>query len=254
MAQITRLIIEGYRSIAEPVEITFPIGKPVVLLGENNAGKSNIVKALQLVLGPFWPGSHQPEDHEFFGRRPERPIKIDLEFDPSDPLGGKHTYITWRYDPSADEPILFRGGDNRFISNEDRDTCMGIVVEAERNLNYHLSYSSKWTLLSRLMHRFHRSLSDHEGVRQDLEQLFQLTKEKFYEIPEFRQFVSGLQSELSDLISTMSHRLEVDFEAYNPVNFFHALRLQAVEGNIPRTLDEMGTGEQQVLALAFAYA
>ena len=259
MAKIQKFSIEGYRSVRERIEISFPKGKPVVLLGENNAGKSNIVKALRLVLGPFWPGNHEPEDHEFFGRDPKRPIRIEVEFDPSDPLGGRYPYIVWRYDASADEPIFFRGidpgtGEYRYVSNEDRDTCMCIVVEAERNLKYHLSYSSKWTLLSRLMHRFHRSLSDHEGVRQDLEQLFLQTKEKFHEIPEFKRFVDSLQSELSDLVSTMSHRLEVDFEAYNPVNFFHALRLQAVEGNTPRTLEEMGTGEQQVLALAFAYA
>ncbi len=254
MARIHKIRIEGYRSINEQVEITFPNRKPVILLGENNAGKSNIVKALQLVLGPFWPGNHEPEDHEFFGRNPERSITIKTEFEPSDPLGGRYTRIIWRYDPSADEPISFRGDGRGFVRNEDRDTCMCIVVEAERNLNYHLSYSSKWTLLSRLMRRFHRALSSHEGVRQDLEHLFQQTKDKFHEIPEFNEFVSELQSELSDLVATMSHRLEVDFEAYNPVNFFHALRLQAVEGNTPRTLEEMGTGEQQVLALAFAYA
>ena len=259
MAKIQKLSIEGYRSIRERIEITFPPGKPVVLLGENNAGKSNIVKALQLVLGPFWPGNHEPEDHEFFGRDPKRPIGVEIEFSLEDPLGGRFSHVVWCYDTSADEPIFFRGidlvtGEYRYVSNEDRDTCMCIVVEAERNLNYHLSYSSKRTLLSRLMHRFHRALSGHEGVRQDLEHLFQQTKEKFHEIPEFKRFVDGLKSELSDLVSTMSHRLEVDFEAYNPVNFFHALRLQAVEGNAPRTLEEMGTGEQQVLALAFAYA
>ncbi len=72
MARIKKLSIAGYRSIREKIEIKFPPGKPVVLLGENNAGKSNIVKALQLILGPFWPGNHEPEDHEFFGRDPTR--------------------------------------------------------------------------------------------------------------------------------------------------------------------------------------
>jgi len=52
----------------------------------------------------------------------------------------------------------------------------------------------------------------------------------------------------------MTHRLEVDFEAYNPINFFHALRLLAAEGDEPRALEEMGTGEQQILALALAHA
>jgi putative ATP-dependent endonuclease of the OLD family len=52
----------------------------------------------------------------------------------------------------------------------------------------------------------------------------------------------------------MTHRLDVSFQAYNPSNFFHALRLQALEGDAPRTLAELGTGEQQILALSFAYA
>ncbi len=258
MARITKLSIEGYRSIRDRIEIQFPPGQPVVLVGENNAGKSNIVRALQLVLGPFWPGSHAPEDHEFFSRNTSRSIKIEVEFDPSAPLGNRFSRIEWRYDPSAQEPNYFRGFDARgregYIRNEDRDSCICIVVEADRSLHYHLSYSSKWTLLSRLMHRFHRSLTRNEQVKSELEELFAQTKAKFHEIPEFKEFVDSLQNELNDLVANMTHRLEVDFEAYNPVNFFHALRLQAAEGDQPRTLEEMGTGEQQVLALAFAYA
>lgn len=56
------------------------------------------------------------------------------------------------------------------------------------------------------------------------------------------------------MIGSMPHRLEVGFEAYNPVNVFHAPRLQATERGSPRTLDEMGTEERQSLAMGFAYA
>ncbi len=260
MARITHLRIEGYRSIGESLEIRFPPDQPVVLVGENNAGKSNIVRALQLVLGPFWPGNHEPEDHEFFGRDRGRPIDIAMQFDPEDALGGRYTEVVWRYDPSAAEPVSFRGRPGPWgrqdgpVTNADRDTCMCIVVEAERNLAYHLSYASKWTLLSRLMRRFHRALDEQGEVRGDLEQLFERIKTNFHRVPEFRKFVNDLREQMQELVSTMPHRLEVDFEAYNPVNFFHALRLHAAEGGQPRTLEEMGTGEQQVLALAFAHA
>lgn len=258
MARITSLRIEGYRSVGDRAAITFPLGQPVVLVGENNAGKSNLVRALQLVLGPFWPGNHEPEDHEFFGRDRDRPIEIAVEFAAQEPLGGKYTKLVWRYDPGADEPVHFRGvrpdGREGFISNDDRDSCMCVLVEAERNLAYHLSYASKWTLLSRLMRRFHRALEERDEVRTELEQLFEHIKDKFHEVPEFKAFVGDLREQMRELVSTMPHRLEVDFEAYNPVNFFHALRLHAAEEGQPRTLEEMGTGEQQVLALAFAHA
>ncbi|WP_029933087.1 AAA family ATPase [Rhodothermus marinus] len=243
MARITKLIIEGYRSIRDPIEITFPRGKPVILMGENNAGKSNIVRALQLVLGPFWPGNHEPEDHEFFGRESNREIRIEVEFDLSELLGGRFSRLVWHYDPSLDEPIYFRGimpsGKECHVRAEDRDTCIAMVVEAERSLHYHLSYSSKWTILSRLMHRFHRALGNHGQVRNDLQGLFEQIKDKFHEVQEFKSFVDNLQTEFGDLVANMPHRLQVDFEAYNPVNFFHALRLHAVEENEPRTLEEM---------------
>ena len=47
--------------------IHFPEKTPVVLVGENNAGKSNIVRALDLILGEMWPKTREPEDHEFWG-------------------------------------------------------------------------------------------------------------------------------------------------------------------------------------------
>jgi predicted ATP-dependent endonuclease of OLD family len=50
---LSRVYIQNYRSISE-LEISFSPGKNV-LVGRNNAGKSNIIKAINLVLGEFSP-------------------------------------------------------------------------------------------------------------------------------------------------------------------------------------------------------
>lgn len=258
MATLVSFTVENYRSIQDPVQINFPPNKPVVLIGENNAGKSNIVKALNLLLGNFWPGNHDPDDHEFYARDRTRKIVLQARFSEQVPYG-RFTSVEWAYDPIEKKPN-FRGQFEIGVENwgylrtEDRDTCICIPLEAERNLNYQLGYSSKYTLLSKLMHRFHRVLVDHDQIRSDLEDLFQEVKDKFGEIPEFSAFTQTLREQLEDLISSMTHKLEVDFEAYNPTNFFHALRLQANDGLAPRTLDEMGTGESQILGICFAYA
>ncbi len=257
VAKIVAVRIRNYRSVSERVELRFPPGHPVVLIGENNSGKSNLVGALQLILGPFYAGNYDPEDHEFFGRDRSLPIEIEVAFAPEAHLG-RYQAITWRYDEAgAEQPTTFRGSGlygQGFVKNEERDACTCIILEAERKLQYQLGYTSKWTYLSRLMRRFHRSLQENPAVRGELEELFEKTKEKFGELPEFAEFRRELQTQLSDLVGSMTHRLEVDFEAYNPTNFFHALDLHAAEGTEPRTLAEMGTGEQQVLAMAFAYA
>lgn len=257
MARITQLRLRGYRSIGKWLEISLPEGQPVVLLGENNAGKSNVVRALNLVLGQSWPGSHEPEDHEFFDRDRNNPIRIAITFDDNDRCGGRWTELHWKYEP-GDPGASFYGFapdyDQKYVSGADRDTCSCMLIEADRNLRYQLSYSSKYTFLSRLMRRFHGALESHEDIKGELEVLFENTKAAFKKMPEFQGFVDGLQKDLTNLVASMTHQLDVDFEAYNPVNFFHALGLHASEDGEPRTLEEMGTGEQQILAMAFAHA
>lgn len=69
MARVMKLSIKGYRSIKDEIEIEFPHAMPLVLVGENNGGKSNIVRALNLMLGLFSPAYHEPDDHEFYVSR-----------------------------------------------------------------------------------------------------------------------------------------------------------------------------------------
>jgi putative ATP-dependent endonuclease of OLD family len=108
MARIKEVLISNYRSI-EDLRIVFPSHGPLILLGENNAGKSNIVRALQLPLGPFYPSNHEPEDHEFFARDRDRVICIEVDFDTASLFGGRYSKLVWRYDRSATPPVYYRG-------------------------------------------------------------------------------------------------------------------------------------------------
>ena len=67
---LNRLYIKGFRSIRE-VDLTFTPGKNVVI-GRNNAGKSNIIHALNIVLGetaPAYAKSENIEDSDFYTYR-----------------------------------------------------------------------------------------------------------------------------------------------------------------------------------------
>jgi len=70
MTRLEKLTIRGYRSIKDEITIRFPENMPVILVGENNSGKSNIVHALDLILGETWPGNREPDDHELWDRTP----------------------------------------------------------------------------------------------------------------------------------------------------------------------------------------
>lgn len=262
MARVTELTIKGYRSIKDEIAIRFPKNTPVVLVGENNAGKSNIVHALDLILGEFWPGNREPDDHEFWDRTPSSgTIEICTNIDGiTDKYNNPVKCFRWSYDQSepSDKKCKFHfitdAGKNPYMSSDIRDKCICILVGADRRLSYQLSYSTKWTLLSKLMRKFHDHLTQDEDRVNRLKQEFGNVKEIFREVSGFANFQSELSSQFRDMFTGMSYSLQIDFSAYDPSNYFHSLRLLPEEGGQARTFEELGTGQEQLLALAFAHA
>lgn len=75
--KIARLEITNFRSI-EHIDLFPP--SLCVLIGENNAGKSNILRALSLVLGDAWPSERHFSDDDFYNHTAD-PISIKVYFD-----------------------------------------------------------------------------------------------------------------------------------------------------------------------------
>lgn len=63
-------------------------------------------------------------------------------------------------------------------------------------------------------------------------------------------FADALQGSVKGFV----HSLAVDFSAYDPNNFAKSLRIYAKEGEEIRGFEEFGTGEQQILLMAFVKA
>lgn len=240
-----------------------PAKGPLVLLGANNAGKSNVVKAIDLLLGEGWPGSFEPEDHDYHDRsRDSVPIEIRMGVD--DVVVSTRdgwfevNEMTWRFDPEEERrsafDIVSADGHARYGSNDARDQCFCMVIAADRRLQYQLSYASKWTLLSRLMRRFHATLMEDEARTARLRELFDSVVGTFLEVEPFSAFSESLRNHAADFGANLEYGLELDFSAYDPSNFFHSLRVRPRDGSAVRSFDELGTGQEQILALAFAYA
>lgn len=82
---LNRLYIENYRSIKK-LDLKFEKGKNVIV-GKNNSGKSNIVKAIDLILGessPTWEKSENIADNDFFEGNTENEIFIWCELQRED--------------------------------------------------------------------------------------------------------------------------------------------------------------------------
>jgi len=76
--RIARVHIENYRSIKN---LDLYPRNYCVLIGDNNAGKSNILRAVNLVLGELWPTDRTFTQDDFFGQDTSHDIIIQVYFD-----------------------------------------------------------------------------------------------------------------------------------------------------------------------------
>ncbi len=76
---LDRVRICGFRGIAN-IEITLP--KVTVLLGQNNAGKTSLIKAMQLALGDYARYLSDEDFHINQNDRSQEEIKVDIRFVP----------------------------------------------------------------------------------------------------------------------------------------------------------------------------
>lgn len=165
--------------------------------------------------------------------------------------------VVWKFDEASEAPVCFKAYSNsseKYVSKALREQCTCFTMGSDRKLSYQLGYSSKYTLLSKLMHKFHSCLIKDTARVEKLKESFDAIKAIFQEVTEFGEFQKALVGKFGEMFGGMTYGLQVDFSAYDPSNFFHSLRMQATENDEVRTFEELGTGQEQLLALAFAHA
>ena len=78
--RISEIYIKNFRSIKEET-IVFPDSGILALVGANNAGKSNILKAVNNILGDTWFGKDKAEISDYYNKDSTNNIKIKITFD-----------------------------------------------------------------------------------------------------------------------------------------------------------------------------
>ncbi len=110
MATLHEITIDKFRSI-DHIDFTFPDKSPLILVGENNAGKSNIIAAIDIILGEMHPKYRLIEQKDYYQRTP---CNIEIKAQLREPLGSKYYSLLWQHNHSEDDP-------NEFYRKQKRD-------------------------------------------------------------------------------------------------------------------------------------
>lgn len=112
---LSRLYIESYRSIKK-LDLKFGKGKNIIV-GKNNSGKSNIIRAIDLILGdksPTYEKSENITDNDFFNGKTENDIFIWCELIKEDT-----------------ELLNFADAKGAFFKLKDRDTLRSLKMNVD---------------------------------------------------------------------------------------------------------------------------
>jgi putative ATP-dependent endonuclease of OLD family len=251
---IKRLTIRNYRSI-KSADIN--LGAMSAFIGSNNAGKSNLMKALNLVLGDAYPSPRAFDDDDFHDYDKKHAIQIEVLFD--NPLvadtrvfgfrlmfnGSECDYVAIN---SAGNTVTYSGGREVRVSNDMREEVALMYLGLERQANQQIR-ATTWTLYGKLLRHIEKHISESKKI--DFRKGIEGTYSSYIE-PEMH----GMEEILRKHIKQQTGLdLQLRLSVVDPIETIKNLRpyLQAL-GSREFDAENMGAGTQSALAIAIARA
>lgn len=247
--KIRKIHIENFRSIKR---LTFEPGDLCALVGANGTGKSNILVALDFLLGDRFPSSRSLDPSDYFSHDENRTVKIGVEFEPN----SKNIQFYWcKFEPNEKDEVRFRyfgDSDSKYVSNDLREHMALVYVDAHRDLEKHLG-QSKWSVWGRILRQFNAALPDENKNKLNFH--FQETL-SWLRTTEFKTFEEELQSAFEDQVRQVNKLLQVEFKTFDPLSYYKSINFLLREDEHSVSLTQAGQGMRNmtIIALFRAYA
>jgi putative ATP-dependent endonuclease of OLD family len=246
--KISRVIIRNWRSVKyaefQPADMT-------VLVGANNAGKTNILSAINFLMGDRWPVHANLLDSDFYlnNRRREIFIQLDFENAPYSRLDfdtSRERYMFQAYDGRG-QPV--RGG----FDNEQRAHLAFAYVDAGRNFDRQFGVS-RWTLFGQAVRILHDDL-----LRSDCDRLPQLRAllgqaHCLLKTDLYVEFESALRQAFAAQLRTSRYDVQFQFRTIDETNLYRSLYPTLIERGAAKSPGEAGSGVRNLLVLALFHA
>lgn len=267
--KIAKLEIKNFRSIKHLIL------KPkslCALIGPNNVGKTNILKAIDLVLGEGWTTKARVA-RELFNNINE-PIEIKVDLDESiqwyyykTPVSVNCITLTMTYDPLDCKVRLWedyrkdKSGEGYYLNEDFKKNCHFIYIPAERNLTDELRISG-WTLLGKLMKLIYENYvkhykGDEDKLKKELEEKIKPAKD-FLELDfdprsiTFKKFVDTFKKYCEKNSAGLATEFIPKLNIYNLNWFYKTLQIHVKEGFPEKDFDveEVGAGMQNLILIS----
>jgi len=260
---ISRIVIENYRSIKQ---LDFQPKNFCALVGENNVGKSNILSAINLVLGERWaPNQVSLDDVCDHDKTLNLSIQIYFDNPITHPYYGNDIDIAgfgldYNYDTGGVMRCLNTDGSSvqtQFnqalrMSNAIKEKVPSLLIGVARNLERELS-GSQWTLLGRILKDIGIEFQQDSQRKRDYDTKIQEACD-LLRIPGFVELENILKEQVQKLTGFVNADLK--FKQPRVLSQYKSLELTVQESsqyNECSALD-MGSGIQSALVVALIQA
>jgi putative ATP-dependent endonuclease of OLD family len=262
--KIEHLDIVNYKSIKElHLDLNPRIN---VFIGANNVGKSNIMAAMEFVLGPTYPVVNKLDQSDFYCGNDDQPMGITLRFSDGNILSFDSTWTDYRGNQRHGLNL-----NNGFISGDDRDHYTAAFIGPDRRVRENPA-SNQWTLLGRMLKDFNARLYEQkmrledgsevtkadafkqkmETIRDDI--LFSIEADDGTNL--MGELKRILQKETAHQLNCSPNDLAIDLNVYDPWNLFKTLQIYVTEqgSGVQMRAADMGMGVQASLTIAILRA
>ncbi|BDB56560.1 ATP-dependent nuclease [Flavobacterium ammonificans] len=258
--------IKNFRSIKE---IYIEPNSLCAILGANSAGKTNILKAIDLVLGEGWATKAKVAKELFYDTG--QPIEIRIDFSEHiihEYFGTNYKihYITLKMEmiPDFKCEVRLKSNDSTkdFYLNDDfKRNCHFIYIPSNRDLSGQLRVSN-WTLLGKLMKEVYQNYinfyhNDEQKLRETFKEIISPAREFLEDDFDansltYKKFSDSFVKNCSINSLGLSNGMNPELNIYNLNWFYKTLQITLTENQSDKVFDseEVGSGMQNMILIS----
>lgn len=224
--KIKSVKIQNFRSIKNETLI-FPENGLISIIWPNNAWKSNFLKAIDLVLWENWNNWDKLEDYDYYCWDRNKEIIIEIYF------------TDWKkviFNSSKKWPEYFKANWDLIYWTQwnVKDDFPCTYLSAERSIAKDTAFT-KWSLMWKISKSFNKSIN--ELQKQQLKEHFDWVKRIFSWVENFSNFETDFKQYFQEMQSDSPYKLDIDFKAFTPNNYFKSINILATDPNIDNNID-----------------